>query len=171
MTTDILPNLYQDTLIKLKNGQRPQIKLSVLLVSELKANWQKSLLEVLCVLNHTQNSTVEFNELIIATFHKELDQEILIFLLGASQKHIISHSLTTGMMVPAEFFEILKNLLQTKKPEVLEWTLRTIESMGPLNRRLQNEIRKSKPGLNKLFNSHLRASDEIINLLEEQWKK
>ena len=171
MKTNPLPNLYQETLIKLKNGQRPQIRLTPELALELKVNWQESLLEALCVLNHTQNTSAEFNELIFTTFDKKLDQETLIFLLGASQKHIVSHSLMLGVVIPAEFFEILKNLLQTKNPEVLEWTLRTVESMGPLNRRLQNEIRRSRPGPMKFINSHLRACNEIINLLEEQWKK
>jgi hypothetical protein len=76
----------------------------------------------------------------------------------------------TGNMMPSEFFDILKNLLKTKSPELLEWTLRTIESMGPLNFRLKTEIINSRPGMKKIFNSHLRACDEIINLLESQWK-
>lgn len=171
MTSITLENLYQDTLIKLKNGQRPQIKLTPELINEIKANWHESLLKALCVLNHTQNTSAEFNELLITALKEIKNTETLIFLLGVSEKHIISHSLMTGNIMPYEFFEILKILLQTKNSELKEWTLRSVESMGPLNRRLQNEIRQSRPGLNKFFNSHLRASDEIINLLEKQWKK
>jgi hypothetical protein len=166
-----LESLYQNTLLKLKNDQRPQIKLTPELIAVLKSNWSESPLKVLCILNHTQSTSAEFNQLIFAALNESKDYKFLIFLLAASEKHIISHSFMTGNMIPMEFFDILKKLLQTKNPELLEWVLRTIESMGPLNRRLQKEIRKSKPGFMKYFNSHLRASDEIIILLEKQWKK
>ena len=167
----MIDSLYQDTIKKLTNDIRPQIKLTPELIEALRAKWPESLQKVLCILNHTQNTTAEFNDLFFASLREISDQQLLIFLLGASEKHIISHSFMTGNMVPSEYFEILKNLLQTKNPEVLEWTLRTIERMGPLNLRMQNEIRKSKPGFTKFFNSHLRTSDEIIDLLEKQWKR
>jgi hypothetical protein len=167
----MIKTLYQNTLLKLKNDQRPQIKLTPELILALKKAWQESLLEVLCILSHTQNSSDEFNELIFETFRQNFDTQVNIFLLGVSEKHIIAHSLKNGNVVPNEFMEILKNLLRTKQPEIKEWTLRIIESMGPLNLRLQKEIRECRPGFFKYFNSHLRASDEIINLLEIQWKR
>jgi len=172
MNAKSLENLYQDTLTKLKEGQRPQIKLSLELTALLKAHWTQSLHQVLCILSHTQNTSAEFHDLLLQSFQeKNHEPETLIFLLGVSEKHIISHSLMTGNLPPHEFFEILKILLRTKNPEVLEWTLRTIESMGPLNFRLQQDIRSARPGFRKIFNSHLRACDEIINLLEIQWKR
>ncbi len=167
----MIESLYQDTIIKLKAGKRPQIKLTTELIAALKAEWSESLNKVLCILNHTQNTSAQFNELFFSSFNEVSDIKTLIFLLAAAEKHIISESLMTGNMIPSEFFEILKKLLQNKNSELLEWTLRTIESMGPLNRRIKNEIRNSRPGLKKFFNSHSRACDEIINLLETQWKK
>jgi hypothetical protein len=171
MSDNSLENIYESTLIKLKEGKRPQIRLTPELILELKNKWPESLHKVLCVLTHTQNSTSEFNIHMIESLKTETDKETLIFLLGAAEKQLISNSLMTGNMMPVEFFDVLKKLLLTKHPEVLEWTLRTIESMGPLNYRLKSEIRNARPGFKKNFNSHLRACDEIINLLESQWKK
>lgn len=162
--------LYENTLNKLKMGNRPQIKLTPELIEGLKGKWQTDTHKVLCILTHTQNSSSEFNELLIESFKVETNKETLIFLLGASEKQLISHALMTGNMMPSDFFLILKNLLTTKNPEVLEWTLRTIESMGPLSLRLKNEIKNARPSKMKFFNSHLRSCDEIINLLERQWK-
>jgi hypothetical protein len=167
----MIETLYQDTLIKLKKGIRPQIKLTPELISELQDNWKESLNKVLCILDHTQNTCSDFNQLLFHSFEKTTETDTLIYLLAASQKHIISHAFMTGNMIPIEFFDIMKKLLQTKNSDLLEWTLRTAESMGPLNRRIQQEIRQSRPGLNKFFSSHLRACDEIINSLEQQWKK
>jgi hypothetical protein len=167
----MIDNLYQNTLLKLKNDQRPQIKLTPELISALKNAWQESLPKVLCILSHTKNTSDEFNQLILDTFRQKIDTNTTIFLLGVSEKHIISHSLKNGNVVPNDFMEILKILLKRKQPLVKEWTLRIIESMGPLNLRLQKEIRECRPGFFKYFNSHLRASDEIINLLEMQWKR
>jgi hypothetical protein len=170
MSDNSLETIYKSTLVKLKEGKRPQIRLTPELILELKNKWPESLHKVLCVLTHTQNSTSEFNIQLIESLKTETDKETLIFLLGASEKQLISNSLMTGNMMPSEFFDILKNLLQTKNPEILEWTLRTIESMGPLNFRLKTEIINSRSGMKKIFNSHLRTCDEIINLLESQWK-
>jgi hypothetical protein len=171
MTINTLESLYLDTINKLKNDQRPQIKLTSELIELLKSEWLKSPHMVFCILGNTQNSTSEFNELFISTFKSTQNDETLIFLLAASEKHLVAESLRTGNMIPAEYFVILKKLLAHKSPEVLEWTLRVIESMGPLNIRLKEEVLKSKPNWKKIFNSNLKACDDIINLLEMQWKR
>ena len=171
MTKEMIKTLYQDTLLKLNKGIRPQIRLTPLLINDLKLAWTESLLEVLCILGHCQNSSAEFNFLLLEALNLEQDPKTVVFLLAATEKHLIADALKSGNMPPAEFLIILKKLLQSKNPEILEWTLRTIEAMGPLNNRLKNEVRASRPGIKKIFNVHLKASDEIINLLEEQWKQ
>lgn len=178
MTID---ELYTDTILKLKNNVRPHIKLTPELIQDIKNHWQNALLlstpdvstlkKILCILDNTQNMTAEFNELFINTLTKIKNQELIIYTLAASQKHVISESLRSGNMISQQYFEQLKSLLQTKNPEVLEWTLRTIESMGPLSMRLKQEVRKAKPGFMKLFSQHQKSAAQIIDLLESQWKR
>lgn len=173
--------LYSQIIEKLKKHERPQIKLTPELVSELKSAWQEALLrpaidesaltKILCILDNTQNATSELNDLFSQTFEKIRNQELLIYLLAASQKHIVNESLRTGNMIPAFYFDQLRLLLKNKNPEVLEWTLRTIESMGPLSLRLKKEVREVKPGFLKLFNAHQKSASQIIELLENQWKR
>jgi len=97
--------------------------------------------------------TSDFNDLFFKSLDRIKNKEIIIYLLGASQKHIVGHALKTGTMIPLEYFEKLKSLLKNEHPEVIEWTLRTIESMGPLSMRLKQEVLASKPHfLNYLIN-------------------
>jgi hypothetical protein len=173
--------LYDQTILKLKNNERPLIKLNPELIKELKIHWgnilsapvidQSSLAKILCILDNTQNYSSEFNDLFFDSMKNIGDDEMIIYLLAASQKHVINEALRSGVMIPPIYFEELKKLLKNKNPEVLEWTLRTIESMGPLSMRFKSEIRNAKPGFIKLFNSHQKSSAQIIELLELQWKK
>lgn len=176
-----IDELYIDTIDKLKANIRPHVKLTPELISDLKTQWKTaietatideiSLKKILCILDNAQNITSEFNEQFILTFEKVKNQELLIYALAASQKHIIAESLRSGNMISSAYFEHLKCLLKTNNPEVLEWTLRTIESMGPLSMRFKKEVREAKPGILKLFNAHQKAASQIIELLEKQWKK
>jgi hypothetical protein len=173
--------LYTQIIDKLKKNERPLILLTPELIAELKAEWQKalsaispdeeSLKKILCILDNTQNTTSEFNEQFIATFEKVRNQDLLIYTLAASQKHVIAQSLRSGNMISSAYFEKLKELLKNKNPEVVEWTLRTIETMGPLSLRLVNEVRAIKPGIFKFLNLHQTAAFQIIELMEKQWQK
>ncbi len=172
---------YIQIIEKLKKDQRPLVKLTPELLKELKAEWKDSLcqsiqdrpklIKILCILDNTQNYSAEFNDLFMETFQLITDHELIIYVLAASQKHIINQSFRTGDMVPFFYFDYLKKLLKNKNPEVLEWTLRTIESLGPLSMRLKNEVRGVRPSFLKLFNTHQQACTQIIELLEKQWKQ
>ena len=115
--------------------------------------------------------SAELNEQFIKTFEKVRNQDLLIYALAASQKHVIGESLKTGTMISAEYFEKLKELLKSKNPEVVEWTLRTIESMGPLSLRLVSDVRSVKFGIFKFLNQHQKSSSQLISLMEKQWEK
>ncbi len=173
-------DLYLDIMAKLKAHQRPLLKLTPELIEELSIDWQKALnepidkqglLEILCILDNTQNTSNAFNELFIITFEKCTHSDQLIHALAASQKHLVAQSLKSGVMLPQAYFDCLKNLLKNKNPEVIEWTLRTIEAMGPLSLRLKLEVRAAKPGLTKFFNPHQKSAAQIIELLEKQWER
>ena len=138
---EIYTQLYLDTILKLKQGQRPQIKLTPEMIAGLKEEWQKALntnandviTKILCILDNTQNTTSELNELFFKTLKTMKDSDLLVYTLSASQKHVIADGLKSGVMIPMEYFEILKNLLLDKNPEVKEWTHRTIETKVPLS--------------------------------------
>jgi hypothetical protein len=171
--------IYKDVIDKLKKDQRPKIVLTAELMAELKGEWEIALTSannetikiILCILDNTHTSTSELNELFFKTLREIKDQELLVYTLSASQKHVIGDSFKTGKMISYEYFEILKNLLLDKNPEVKEWTLRTIEGLGPLSLRFQKEVIAAKPGLIKLFNQHQKASAQIIEYLEKEWKR
>lgn len=173
--------LYLQTIEKLKRDERPHIKLTQELIEELKSEWQKAvggtsidesaLKKILCILDNTQNMSSQFNEYFFMTIEKVKDGDLLIYTLAASQKHVVGESLKSGVMISSVYFDQLKNLLKSKNPEVIEWTLRTIESMGPLSMRFKKEVAEAKPGFMKFFNQHQKSSSQIIELLEKQWEK
>lgn len=173
--------LYIETIEKLKRHERPQIKLTPELIEELKSAWQKALSgtqvneealrEILCILDNTQNVTSQFNDYFFQTIERVKEGDLLIYTLSASQKHVIDEALKSGVMISGIYFEQLKKLLKSKNPEVLEWTLRTIETLGPLSLRLKKEVLESKPGIMKFFNQHQKSSSQIIELLEKQWER
>lgn len=176
--------IYSDIIEKLKKNERPLIKLAPELIALLKKEWEVALLsktneaqkneaikQILCILDNAQNTTAEFNDLFIKTLKEVKNEELLIYALAASQKHVIAESLKSGKMFSLEYFEILKKLLKEKNPELKEWTLRTIESMGPLSIRLKKEVLEAKPGLLKLFDKHQKASSQIIDYLEKEWSR
>ena len=129
----------------------------------------KTLKKILCILDNSQNTTSELNDLFIKTLKEIKDQEILIYTLSASQKHVIADGLKNGKMISIDFFEVLKNLLLSKNPEIKEWTLRTIETMGPLSLRFKKEVLAAKPGFLKVFNQHQKNSFQLIEYLEKEW--
>lgn len=179
-----LENLYQDTIEKLKNDIRPRIMLTPEMKAEIVRIWEESLnrgtdtiesneklKQIFCVLDNAHASTAEFNELFIRTLKVLKNSDLIIYALGAARKHVIEHALKTGDMISYEFFETMKSLLENKNPEVKEWTLRTIETLGPMSLRLKEEVIKAKPGILSLLNKHQKASAQIIDLLESEWNR
>jgi hypothetical protein len=179
--------LYFETIAKLKRNERPLIKLNPELIDQLKTSWSEAvqgagmnaeiLRQVLCILDNTQNASREFNELFFQTMEKLRDPktaeeiELLIYTLGASQKHVIGEALKSGVMINGVFFDQLKSFLDTKNPEILEWTMRTIETMGPLSLRFKKEIQTLRPSIMKIFNQHQKAAFQIVELLEKEWSR
>jgi hypothetical protein len=174
-------DLYTATLNKLKLGERPLIRLTPELIIELREAWNKAidsekidhnaLKKILCILDNTQNMTSELNAQFLKTLNKVRDQEILIYTLAASQKHIVMESLRTGTMISEDYFTKLKELLNNKNPEIVEWTLRTIETMGPLSLRLMSDVKKLNLGFFTFLNKHSKNSEQLISLMKLQWDK
>lgn len=177
MTMKTIAELYAETILKLKNDQRPKIMLSPELKEEIKKVWtealngnrEDALKQIFCILDNAQTTTSEFNDLFFRSLKEIKNSELIIYALAASQKHIVDHALKTGNMISFEYFEVLKKLLLDKNPEVKEWTLRTIESLGPMSLRLKQEVLKAKPSMLALLNKHQKASSQIIDYLEREW--
>lgn len=179
--------LYRDTINRLKRNERPLIKLDPELIGHLKTVWSEAidseaistemLRQVLCILDNTQNASREFNEHFFRTMEKLClpknaeEAELLIYTLGASQKHVVGEALKSGVMIKGIYFDQLKIFLNSNNPEILEWTLRTIETMGPLSLRFQKEIRTLRPSMLKMFNQHQKAAFQIVDLLEKEWSR
>lgn len=175
--------IYVEVIEKLKKGHRPQIKLDTETIEEIAISWSKALesfsesfpkdhlKKIFCILDNSQNSTDKFDELFLKTLNEIKDHDLIVYCLSASQKHMITESFKSGKMISFEYFNILKKLINHSQPEVKEWSLRTIETLGPLSLRLKDDVLKAKPGLDKLFNKHKKASAEIIEALERDWKK
>lgn len=177
--------LYLETIEKLKNNQRPLLKLDeefVFILIEafenlkLKTNQELELelKKILCLLSHTQNFSLKFlkyfKEICENKLKFKLTDDLIIYYLTASEKQIISPFLKEGHPLPEFYVLYLKSLLKHSNPEVLEWTLRTISSTGPFTKLFKIEIRNLKPKLHLIFNKHQRWAFEIIDFLEKEWK-
>lgn len=179
MMNEQFDKIYEECITKLKNGQRPQIKLTeemVLLISslwpkDLKNDSKVLLRKILCILDNSQTSTNAFDQLLLKTLEREIDDETMIYMLSVIQKQSITQSFKSGHIIDYKFFETFKNLLKTNNPELKEWTLRTIESLGPLSLRLKKEVLAARPGLLKQLNHHQKNCAAIIDYMEKDWRR
>lgn len=162
---------------KLKNNERPLLKYTQEQFEEINSIWTEllkdsntdELIKVYCVLDNTQNYSNIFEKNIYDVFNSSLSDQIFIYNLSASSKHIINYYHKKGERVPFTLLEELKKLLTHKNPEVLEWTLRTIEQLGSQAIFLKDDIINNKPGMLSLFDKHKKASKQIIEMLEKRW--
>ncbi|OUR99927.1 hypothetical protein A9Q84_02535 [Halobacteriovorax marinus] len=168
---------FNTVISKLKKDERPHIKYSEEEFSELNELWSgfledknfNELIKVFCLLDNTQNYSHVFSENIYRTFKETDEAEFLIYNLSAAAKHIIAYHQKRGERTPFELLEVLKKLIKHKDPEVLEWTLRTIETLGSQAMFLKDDIINAKPGILAIFDKHKKASKQIIEMLEKRW--
>lgn len=172
----LIEQTYETCIEKLKMGARPQIRLTDELILEINEAWplkdsEQALKQILCILDNSMTTTNAFDEKLLHSLRETTKPETLIFLLSAIQKQTIAHSQKTGNMFSFEFFNSFKTLLLNDDPELKEWTLRTIESLGPLSLRLKKEILEAKPTLLQRLNAHHKNSAQIIEYMEKDWKR
>lgn len=170
--------VYQEVIAKLKNDQRPLIKLDADLEAELQRNWKEGLdqndyqkiQKVLCLLDNTQNTSGAFEELFVRSLEELIQSDQIICVLGASSKHMITHAQKNALPINHRYTQVLLTLLHTDNPEVLEWVLRTVEQYGAQSIRFREEILKHKPSFLAFLNTHKKNAKEIIELLEKRWE-
>jgi methionine synthase II (cobalamin-independent) len=172
-----IEKVYNNIIEELKAGKRALIKLDSDQISELENLWKSrlekdSLHQLLCILDHSIDTSTTFSPHISKELIKENDRDTIIFLLGAAQKHVIAAHAKDGFPPPADFIEALNKIFESKHiqdPETFEWILRTVEQMGMKSILFKKVILKNKPGLGSLFNQHKKACKDIIELLERRW--
>lgn len=177
-----LDELYQGIISSLKQEKRPHVTLTEEQEKKLVQTWvaalkdpidEENLSKVLCILEHSRKPLNLFNELFIKTLSSaKIPNEIKALALGTSIKHVIGHSQIKGIPIPYNFMECLKLLIHPKQdPELLEWLLRTTESMGKQSIKLKKEIIQSRPSiLSSTLSPHKKACRQIIDLLEKNWR-
>lgn len=131
----------------------------------------EALEQVLCLIEHSSMPHQGFEAGLISVLNSDLPDHIIIFALNASRKHILQARFNKGNRLEYDFLETLKRLLHHPNPEVVEWTLRTIEECGNQGVYFLQEFDKIRPAPWKWFNAHQRAVRELITLLERRWRR
>jgi len=169
-----IESIYQKILKDMELGHRALIRFNkdelLFLTEALKNNDEVQLEKILCLINQSAQADLIFETQLLLLLKKELPHKLIIFALNASRKHIISARFQKGMRLDFTFLEILKEKLFSPHPEIVEWTLRTIEECGPQGVYFLSEFDKIKPPPWKWFNQHQRAVREILELLERRWR-
>lgn len=174
-----IDELYQKTIESLEKGERALNRftkdelgqLVEQLEAELKNQDTARLEKILCLVDHTATDDGRFGPAIREALSKNLAPRLLVFALNCARKHVIQAKFKRGHRLDGEFLIILQKLLHSKEPEVVEWTLRTIEECGNQGVFFLRDLDKIKPAPWKWFNPHQRAVREIITMLERRWSR
>lgn len=166
---------YEHILLEIKKGHRGLTRFSSLELEEINKKLEETLndppklLQVLCIAEHSSTLFNKFEKNILNVLNSQLSDSHIIFALNCARKHIIEARFNRGLRLEFDFLETLKKLLFHRNPEIVEWTLRTIEGSGNQGVYFLKEFDKIKPPPWKWFNAHQRAVREIITLLERRW--
>lgn len=171
-----LEETYQSIIHDLARGERglrryEAIELKYLVESLTQETNNVELIKLLCLIEHSASFHPPFMLPLINILKNNQDPEILVFALNAARKHILAYHQQQGKRLEFNFLEALKQLLYSPHPEVVEWTLRTIEEMGSQGIFFLREFKHIKPAPWKWFNEHNRSIREIIAMLEFRWSQ
>lgn len=168
---------YFNIIEKLKAGHRylePISTAELILIKQriresLQFNDLDELKKMLCILDNTSSTYPELEEILLSTLENK-KSDITIFLLNTIRKHVISGNQKLGNRLSLNLLNSLKLLLGHNDPEVVEWTLRTIEECGGQAIFLRKDIKNNRPkGI--IINKHKLASRQIIDMLESKWSR
>ena len=170
---------YQQILGQLNEGSRALVrfspdekeKLTLIFEQTITQNNPELLEKLLCLLDHSASDHQPWEAPLLKTLGLDLPPKLMVFTLNCTRKHIIQARQKRGHRLSYEYLEALKKLLFSPYPEVVEWTLRTIEECGSQGVYFLREFDKIKPPPWKWFNAHQRAVREIIAMLERRWSR
>ncbi len=154
-----LDAFYQNFMLQLKSGQRPSVELSKTQVRSLCRQWEEEvpdglnceyLRPWLALLGHCRKGYFEFQKIVIGILHTVQDAELVLFALAAFEKHIVGFYQRKGERIPGQIVEELKIPLGHPHPQVVLWTLGTIEQLGPQRAILRSALLERMPGIWKM---------------------
>lgn len=171
--------IYQKILSDLALGHRGLVRFSSdqmdelqkALQIELRARNEDKIKILLCLIEHSSVLNNQYETILLEALNLDLSDQLKIFALNCARKHIIEARFQKGHRLDFNFLEVLKKFLHSNSPELVEWTLRTIEGCGNQGVYFLREFDKIKPAPWKWFNPHQRAVREIITLLERRWSQ
>lgn len=169
--------IHATLISRLQNGERPHLEFDTTLLEEISLKWTNALEHsshseidaIMCVLEHARHPSDRFDDLFFLTLEKDLPKNQLIFTLGASWKHMLGRWSRSGDRLPMRYLEILRKFLNHPEMELKEWSLRTIDQVGPQGRLLKDDILAAKAGWRGLFNPHAKAVTQLAQMLEKRW--
>lgn len=167
---------YQRILEDLELGKRALTRFTPLEMEFLEKalsepQGHQELEKLLCLIEHSMTLNPKLEPSLTQLLNSDLPDHLIVFTLNAARKHIILARFQKGERLVFDFLEALKKLLHSPSPEVVEWTLRTIEECGNQGVYFLREFDKIKPAPWRWFNTHSRAVRELITLLERRWSK
>ena len=179
----ILEESYRLVLEDLEKEKHIQLVLSESLLDEIERRWEESLEHsrpsriklrpIFCVLENAKTLVDRFDRLFWKTLRcLQMDGESLVFALGCLHRQVLDRCERKGERPPSELISCLKHLLKHSDPEVVQWSLRTVERMGTMGLLLKEEVCNACPGfLESIVNPHKKASRQIAVLLEKRWSR
>jgi hypothetical protein len=175
--SDNFEQVYQFILERLKNDERTHIVLSEELKNQIQTRWGMVLEQkrfndlgpIMCILDHSRHPCGALEELFFQTLELSLPASQIVFTLSASWKHLLERWAKNGDRVPMRYLEIMRSLLQHPEAEVREWTLRTLDQVGPQGRMLHQEVKAAKVGWFHRLNPHRKNINQLIDMFEKRW--
>ena len=170
---------YSKVIEEIKKGYRALVRykeddlqeLTLILDQKLAARDLLAIEKILCILEHSAGLYLKAELILLKVLNSDLPDNIIVFALNGARRHIIQAQFQRGHRLKFDFLETLKKLLHSPSPEVVEWTLRTIEECGNQGVYFLREFDRIKPAPWKWFNAHQRAVRELITMLERRWSK
>ncbi len=174
-----IDQVYQSILNKLSGDSRSLIRyspselefLSTTFASALTSGDLEAIEKVLCLMDHSAADHSPWEDLLIQGLKQDLPPRLIVFHLNCSRKHVIQARFKKGHRLHFDYLQVLQKLLLSPSPEVVEWTLRTIEECGNQGVFFLKDFDRIKPPPWKWFNAHHRAVRELITMLERRWSR
>ncbi len=169
--------IYGELINRLEKDERPHLELSEGVLNQIKTLWTHSLESldnqrinsIMCVLDHTRHCYDLFDDHFYQSLESNLEDTTLVFTLGASWKHMLGRWSRSGDRITTRYIEILRKFLNSKNHELVEWSLRTIDQIGPQGRLLQKEISQNKMKLKSFINPRAKAITQLVEMFEKRW--
>lgn len=177
MNTFNIDDIFNDLISRLQKGDRPRLQFEQVHIETLENEFHKSIEQkdtekiekLLCILDHLQPMNDRWKKVLINIIQLE-NTRLSVLALGTSHRHVLHHHQRKGERVGFDFMKVLENLLETNDPEILEWTLRTIEALGGQSIFFKQKVLAAKPNLFQRFQNKWKNANNLIKFMEENWK-